>query len=192
MSQQRPGVIPKSVQITLRDGAIITLRAIDPRRTDEPERILAFGRRLSEESLQMRFFSVPKISEHGVRIVLDVDHCDRLAIAAVEHDEIVAIGRYARDEKRPQVGHIAFIVQDDRQGCGIGTALLHHLVRLARRNGITEFEGDLYPENRKMLEVLLHAGYPARRRFRNGLLCVGLDIADLEPDPAEALDAMVT
>jgi GNAT superfamily N-acetyltransferase len=59
-------------------------------------------------------------------------------------------------------GHVA-LAADDFQGRGVATQLLKHLARIARENGIIEFEAEMLPSNTKMLEVFTHSGYELKR-----------------------------
>jgi len=53
-------------------------------------------------------------------------------------EDIIAIGNYYLDPKTNRA-EVAFTVQDHWQRRGIGTFLLRHLARIARRNGIRGF-----------------------------------------------------
>ena len=64
---------------------------------------------------------------------------------------IVAGGRYVAIQ--PGKAEVAFVVIDDYQGQGIGTALLQHLAIIARGAGLCALIGEVLPENRPMLRV---------------------------------------
>src|SRR5262249_47096080 len=58
---------------------------------------------------------------------------------------------YERIDERS--ADFAVLVDDDRQGQGIGTLLLEHLAAAARRAGIEELLGDVLATNAAMLKV---------------------------------------
>jgi GNAT superfamily N-acetyltransferase len=55
---------------------------------------------------------------------------------------------------------VAFVVADEYQHHGIGTRLLELLAEAARQRGITAFFAQTLAENRRMLDVFFHSGYP--------------------------------
>jgi len=52
------------------------------------------------------------------------------------------------------MAEIAFVVRDEWQNKGIGTALFKHLTLIARRNGISGFTAEVLKENRAMIRVI--------------------------------------
>ena len=123
-----------------------------------------FHRALSDETVHLRFFALhPTLSDAELRRFTTVDHSERVALVAELSDVLVGVGRY---ERLPDTdgAEVAFVVADEHQGRGIGTALLEHLAAAARERGITRFVADTLPENRRMLEVFRAAGCEWRRR----------------------------
>ena len=72
--------------------------------------------------------------------------------------EIAGGGRYA--VIRPGIAEVAFTVVDRYQGRGIGTALMRHLVAIARRAGLRELVAEVLAGNVAMLKVLRKSGLP--------------------------------
>ena len=68
-------------------------------------------------------------------------------------DEIIAVGSYYLDQKT-NLAEVAFVVGDKWQNHGIGTFLLKHLMRIARRNGIRGFTAEVLTENKPMQAVI--------------------------------------
>ena len=68
-------------------------------------------------------------------------------------EEIIAVGSYYLDQKT-NLAEVAFVVGDDWQNHGIGTFLLKHLMRIARRNGIRGFTAEVLTENKPMQAVI--------------------------------------
>ncbi len=82
---------------------------------------------------------------------------------AEEGDEtIIAGARYvafdAPDGQRS--AEVAFTVEEDYQGQGLGSRLLQHLVLIAREKGVVRFEADVLPQSKAMLTVFSHSGLP--------------------------------
>jgi len=67
-------------------------------------------------------------------------------------DQIIAIGSYYLNPKTNRA-EVAFTVHDAWQRRGIGTFLLKHLMRIARRNGISGFTAEVLVENKAMQAV---------------------------------------
>ena len=75
---------------------------------------------------------------------------------------------------------VAFAVLDEYQGRGIATALLHHLARIARENGIRRFAAFVMGDNTQMLEVFANSGYQAHDSYEGGTVKVSLDLEALD------------
>jgi GNAT superfamily N-acetyltransferase len=149
-------------------------------RRDDADRLVRFHQSLSTETTRLRFFSPhPHLSAREVERFTTVDHCDRDALVALCAGEIVGVARFDR-LGRDDSAEVAFVVADQWQGRGMGTALFRGIARLARRQGITRLVALVLPENRHMLDLLRDTGLPSRRRFDSGAIHVELD---LEPPP---------
>lgn len=81
---------------------------------------------------------------------------------------------------------VAFLVEDGQQGRGLGSVLLEHIAAAARERGIRRFVADILPNNRRMINVFLEAGYQIERRFDEGVLQLGFDL-----EPTETSQAVV-
>ena len=140
--------------VALRDGARIVVRPVRP---DDRELLLAGFERLGPESRYQRFLApMAELSEADVGYLIDVDHHDHEALAAVDAatGEGVGVARFVRCADRPDTAEAAVTVIDDWQGRGVGTALLDLLAERARAEGVARFTALLLAENRDMLEVL--------------------------------------
>lgn len=174
------------VDVVLADGGVVHLRPIRP---DDGERLLAFHARLSPESRQMRFFTRQlTLSDREVERFTHVDYDRRLALVAELHGELIAVARYDADPEPGDGAEVAFVVQDDHQGRGIGSILLEHLAVAARRCGITRFHADTLATNQKMQGVFHDAGYLVTTRLANGV--VGVEFSLMQtPDSVAAIEA---
>ena len=131
--------------------------------------------RLSDESIYLRFFSpVPRPTAVQLERLTSIDYHDRMVLVAELGDEIVAIARY--DRCGDGEAEVAFTVDDDQQGRGLGTLLLEHLAVVARGNGIHVFIADTLADNMKMLNVFAAAGWVSERHFDTGTVRVRFNI----------------
>ncbi len=142
-------------EVVLQDSSKILLRPI---KKGDTEPWLAFFHRLGPHTKYLRFHHVPKEMElEDAAQFCTVDYNNTFAIVAEvtreQKKEIVAIGRYNRLPTKYSA-EIAFVVEDDYQDKGIGTALIKQLANVARDNGIATFEADVLDENEEMMVML--------------------------------------
>lgn len=173
--------------VVLADGGTIHVRPIRP---DDGERLRALHSRLSERTRYLRFFSpYPRMPDRDLARFTHVDYDDRVALVGQLGPDIVAVGRYERTAARAggEVGdaEVAFVVQDDQQGRGIGSVLLEHLAAAARERGVRRFVADVLAENPLMVRVFLDAGYRAEREYGGGVIHLTFPI-----EPTESLVAV--
>jgi ribosomal protein S18 acetylase RimI-like enzyme len=88
---------------------------------------------------------------------------------------IVGGGRYIVSE--PGRAEVTFGVDDARQGQGIGSALMRHLIVIARQAGIRELIAEVLPDNAPMLKVFERSGLAATVRREPGAVHVALDLS---------------
>ena len=163
--------------VVLSDGGTVHVRPI---RADDADALRGLHARLSDESIYLRLFSpVPKVSESQLKGLTTVDYDRQFALVAELGGDVVAVARYASDKN--DQAEVAFIVQDDQQGRGLGTILLEHLAGVARERGITRFVAWMLSRNARMLRVFADAGYEVTRSSDGGTVEVAFDI---EPTPA--------
>jgi len=142
----------------LRDGRLIEIRAIKPQDRDEMMRTVG---RASTESHYTRFFSPKReFSDREIDYFLNVDFVEHVALVAVAEESgrrvIAGGGRYI--VSRPGSAEVAFGLVDKYQGRGIASALMRHLIGIARSAGIEEFQADVLPGNLAMLRVFEKSG----------------------------------
>jgi acyl-CoA hydrolase/GNAT superfamily N-acetyltransferase len=142
----------------LPDGTQIHFRAINP--TDEP-RLRQLFYNLSQETIYYRFMQhMQTIPRKEILEMTYIDPRTEVAVAATvpeaHGEDIVAVGRYYLDPKTNRA-EVAFVVQDQWQQRGIGTYLLNHLIKIARRSGINGFTAEVLRANRPMQTVFNRA-----------------------------------
>ena len=162
-----------AVDVILRDGTTLRLQA--PGRADADE-LLAFFTRLSERSRYLRFHGFPALTPELVTNVVEPDWDERGALVGWLDGRVVALANYVRLRDR-RAAEVAFTVEDDYQGRGIGTRLLERLAASAAANGIEEFVAEVLPDNRSMLSVFRDAGFDVARELAGGEVEVRFPIA---------------
>ncbi|MGH1488774.1 MAG: GNAT family N-acetyltransferase [Acidimicrobiales bacterium] len=157
----------------LKDGSTVEIRPI---RVEDRAGIDRFHSRQSQQSIYFRFFRYrPELSDKELDYFTQVDYQDRMAFVAVLGDELVAVARYERLPDRT-TAEVAFFVDDDNHGKGLGTLMLEYLAAAARERGLSGFTATVLPENYRMLAVFRSAGFSVATRFADGLIEVDLGI----------------
>ncbi len=152
--------------LRLADGSSLQLRPLEP---NDGELLVRLFFRLSPETVYRRFLSpIPDPYRPEMRRLLEVDHRQREALAALADGEVVAVARYARDAANPEVAEIAIVVEDGWQHRGLGRLLTRRLAALARRRGIAAFHATLLGDNRPALRLLRGLSSAARFRWSTG------------------------
>jgi GNAT superfamily N-acetyltransferase len=159
----------------LLDGRLVVLRAIRP---EDKEGIREGFQRLSERSVYLRFFQVKKdLTEEELRYFTELDfetHVGLLAVVTENGEERgIGVGRYIVEPEKG-AAEIALTVDESHHGLGVGTLLLRHLAEIARARGLLTFHGYVLFDNRPMLEVFEHAGFPMERTLQGNVIRVSL------------------
>ena len=165
---------------TLKDGTAVTIRAI---RRDDRGRLLEAFSNLERESIYTRFFSFKKgLTDKDLDQFTDVDFHRVVALVVTtgtaDRETLIAGGRYISDEAQGpcRSAELAFTTEEDYQGRGIASLLLAHLTRIAREQGVSQFEADVLAGNRPMLNVFGHSGLPMRTQHEHGVVHVTLSL----------------
>src|SRR5689334_7672910 len=172
-------------RLILRDGSTATIRVAT---TDDTSLVSEFFHRLSPESRQRRFFSFSEPTVEFVRSLCDSSNPQiQLTLLVTRwrdnHDTIIGAGTYIRREDK--TAEVAMAVEDELQGKGIGSHLLERLALLAVRAGFTRFWAITQLDNRGMIDVFRHSGFPVAERFDRGYL--ELDFSVLPTESSVAL-----
>ena len=158
--------------MALRDGSWIALRPLE---ASDRERLVRLFYRLSPETVYHRFLSpLHDPSDAGLDRLVDLDHNDREAIAAIWDGEVVGVARYFRDRSAP-TADIAVLIEDGWQGRGLGAVLLEQLREIAAGRGIEGFTATILSENRPAIGLV-------RKLFPHAILTLeGPELTALMP-----------
>lgn len=113
--------------IRLADAARVTIRTASPQDAGE---VIAMHKRCSAESIHQRYHDTPQLTG---RFLSDLLSTDVALVAEAPSRAVVALANLGRDVDK--TGELAVMVEDGWQGRGIGTALVDHLVTMARLVG---------------------------------------------------------
>ena len=185
MTDETPAAPPAhwEADVAVRDGRTVRIRPITP---DDADRLAAFHRSLSDETVYMRFFApYPELTERDLHRFTHVDHDDRVALVATVGGQLVGVGRYDRIDARD--AEVAFVIRDDHQGRGLGSVLLEHLAAAARERGVRRFVAEVLPTNRRMLATFEEAGYHPSHHVEDGVVSLSFDIRPSESSEAVRL-----
>ncbi|MEO8192040.1 MAG: GNAT family N-acetyltransferase [Acidobacteriota bacterium] len=161
--------------IVIRSGSTVRLRPIRP---DDAAPLAEFYRRLSPESLYLRFFGAVRMDETRAAEICRVDYEDTFGFVAEVSGRIIAAAHYYRYPRHPERAEAAFAVEDALQGQGLGTRLLERLADVARAKNIREFDAEVLGQNRKMLGVFASCGFEvSREELGDGVVKTCISIA---------------
>ena len=152
----------------------MTIRQIEP--GDKPL-IRAFYDELSDRSRRFRFL-VPTndLSDEDLVYLTEVDHKRHEAVVALDDDRLVGVARYVRDPRDRESAEVAVVVVDDRQGEGIGTALLDRLTERARENGVRRYTALVSQDNDIVVNALERAGAERTATTGEGEIEFAIDV----------------
>ncbi|MBN8591093.1 MAG: bifunctional acetate--CoA ligase family protein/GNAT family N-acetyltransferase [Anaerolineae bacterium] len=167
---------------TMKNGADVTIRPIRPE--DEPL-MTPFHERLSERTVQLRYFYPMRLSQR-------IEHERLSRITFIDYDREMALVAEARDERSgdPQIiaaarliklyggedAEFTVLVSDAYQGQGLGSEMLRQLIDIGRAEGLKHIYGDILGDNRSMLRVTTSMGFREIGEPKEGVMRVGLDL----------------
>jgi acetyl coenzyme A synthetase (ADP forming)-like protein len=164
--QHRPRFVPPPYQdapeagrLILRDGHTAELRMARP---EDREALYEFFARLSPESRRRRFFSASLPNADLLAGMCDSSNPGQAMTLLAWRirdgkPSVIAVGSYFATDKNS--AEVAFAVDDNFQGKGLGTLLLERLAVLAVRNGFTRFWAMTHADNLPMRDVFRESGF---------------------------------
>jgi GNAT superfamily N-acetyltransferase len=145
---------------TLRDGTRVLIR---PLSRSDAAREREFIESLSPETLRFRFLGqVRHPSSELIRQFTDIDYDADVAFAAVAPDDpdeaFLGVARYSQSTDGSSC-ECAVTVRDDWHHRGLGTALMRHLIDVARARGILFMVSFDAAENTAMADLAHFLGF---------------------------------
>ena len=140
--------------VVLRDGRRVSIR---PTRTSDSRPMQELFYRLPPEDVQTRFFQkLTSLTDAAAQHLCSVNYEDEMAFAAVtgpaERERIVGTVSYYLDP-RTGLADVAYMVDPDWQGAGLGGILHARIVEYARGHDVRGFTADVLVGNSRMLRV---------------------------------------
>jgi len=163
--------------ITLKNGRRVLLRPIKP---SDRRLLVELLKRLSPQTIYRRFLSnVRQLPEEWLdRFTLLNYKSDFALVASTQEsgeERIIAVCRYHYNIHTDNT-EIAFVVQDDWQGLGLGTKIAARVVNIARKNDIHQFEGMLDPTNEAVTKIFNHLGCSYTLTLRGGFFFILIEL----------------
>jgi acyl-CoA hydrolase/GNAT superfamily N-acetyltransferase len=173
----------------LRDGRSLTYR---PLRPDDERSLRDLFYSHSSETVYLRYGSpLKRLTPSQIQHLVTLDYDERMAIGAFLTSEgdtssgdegmMIAVGRYDLD-RATDFAECAFTVHDDFQNQGIGSTLLHMLIRFARRRHVEGFTAQVLARNSRMLRVFQKWCSPLTTTIEGGVYQISFRFADIAHD----------
>ena len=175
--------------VKLRDGRTVLLRPIKPE--DEPmwqEMYQSF----SEDSIRYRFFQVIKATPEMRKRYCNIDYSKEIAIVAELNEEgkkrILGVFRLIL-EPDLKTGEIAFIIADQWQNLGLGSAMMRHIIRICRERKLESIYGLVLKNNVKGVRFMKNVGFTIQQ-FDEETVKVTLNLKEQEKRVKEMLNCL--
>ncbi|MCE9649154.1 MAG: bifunctional acetate--CoA ligase family protein/GNAT family N-acetyltransferase [Parvibaculum sp.] len=162
-----------------RDGKAFPMRPIRPEDTQLIDEALE---NTAPEDLRMRFLSpLRRLPRQLAARLTQIDYDREMAFVVFTDEsmtEVAGVGRLSEDPNRERAEY-AILVRTDRQGLGLGYALMTHLIAYAKSRGVGEVFGHVLRENMPMLDLCDEFGFTRERiDGEPGVVEVVLDLKD--------------
>lgn len=161
--KQPESISSGSWSLNLNSGAHVLIRPINKSDAHAERR---FIEGLSSDAQRLRFMAqIPHPTDEFIAQLTELDGVTEVALVAVVKDgdaeSIVGVSRYSLDSENGRC-ECALSVSADWHHNGIGTALMKHLIEIARSNKIAAMESTEYAENAAMRTLLQELGFHMR------------------------------
>lgn len=136
------------------DGTELVTR---PMTAGDAQAVRDMHERCSPESIRFRYFGpMPRLSDRVIRMFTDPAKGLTLVTQVVGGERVVAMSNLM--DLGAGEAELAFLVEDDWQGRGLGRTLLGHVIGLAPGRRVDELTASVYATNRRMLALLKGVG----------------------------------
>jgi acyl-CoA hydrolase/GNAT superfamily N-acetyltransferase len=156
-----------------------------PSRVTDEAKMSRLFYNLSDSTVYKRWHhSLKQLPHRDILRLLEVDYTKNIAVVIEtepddEESQLIGVGRYHTDPAT-NYAETAFLIQDDWQGHGLGTALMHHVIDIARENGVTGFTAEVLGENRAMRHVFHKSGLEIQSQLNGGVYSLTMDLSPVE------------
>ncbi len=118
------------------------------------------------DDLRMRFLSpLRRLPRQLAARLTQIDYDREMAFVVFTDEsrkELAAVGRLSEDPDRERAEY-AILVRTDRQGIGLGYALMQHLIGYAEYRGVGQIFGHVLRENHHMIDLCETLGFTRER-----------------------------
>ncbi|MGE3335257.1 MAG: GNAT family N-acetyltransferase [Rhodospirillaceae bacterium] len=159
-------------------GAPFHVRPLQPQ--DAPL-IEEFIRRLTPEDARFRFFASLRQLDHRAARLCQLDYDRELALiatAAPEGRDVLAVARFHADPDNVEA-EFAIAVRSDKQGQGLGYAMMSYLADIAAARGLQRLWGTVLAENVRMLKLAKALGMRIQPSRDDGTVRVIREVASI-------------
>ena len=138
--------------------------------------------KLSERSVYLRFFQVRRDFPHELaQEMVAVNYQENLGLVATlgnsDTAPIIAAGHWMMDYHE-NMAEVAFSVMDEHQRKGLGTHILHYMVRLAKERGLHGFHATVIAGNMAMMRVFQKSGCVLHTDYEGGEISLSFRFDD--------------
>ncbi len=162
-----------------RSGGSVTDLLTRPGTPGDVDEVVAMHARCTPASLESRFHAaIPRVSVRTARELLTPP--SGWSLVAELDDRIVGLacaGPLSRGE-----AEVGLLIEDEHQGRGIGSRMLHEVAVEAIRRGYRRLVCWTQPDNDRVPATVAGAGLAARLTRQDGLLHVAMPLAGLAAD----------
>jgi len=142
---------------------------------------------LSESSVYFRYFSPRRSMPHKnlqeyVNLSEDRGVSLVVTVGPRENRRMIAEGRYVHADDDP-LPDMAFMVDENYHGLGIGGFLMDYLIEIAKDRGIEGFRADILPTNEPMKRMVERLPFVIHSKFQDAALAVRFRFDELKDEP---------
>lgn len=182
----KPAIRPYPAQYvaphTLDDGVQVIIRPIRPE--DEPLAV-KFHETLSERSVYLRYFHPVKLSQRvshdRMTRICFTDYDREMALIAESRNPethqraLVGVGRLSKLHGKNEA-EFSLLISDPFQHRGLGTEILHRLIRVARDEKLDRISAQMLPDNHEMQRLCEKLGFHLHRDITEGVVKATMDL----------------